>query len=80
MDHISNLIQTSLNRTHASVLKSGGNQQSAHGYVLDLERYYREDSASDISNDIESTTGNSPRKFQDYIRETAAKGVLDADN
>ncbi|MDJ0907266.1 MAG: SDR family oxidoreductase [Woeseiaceae bacterium] len=47
--------------------------------MLDLERYFREDNASSISDDIEVVTGNSPRRFKDYVREIAGTGVLDAD-
>ncbi len=47
--------------------------------MLDLERYFREDNASSISDDIKVVTGNSPRRFKDYVREIAGTGVLDAD-
>ena len=47
--------------------------------MLDLERYFREDNASSISDDIKIVTGNSPRRFQDYAREIVGTGVLDAD-
>ena len=46
--------------------------------MLDLERYYRDDSASDISEDIKLVTGRDPRRFQDYAAEVAASGLLDA--
>ena len=46
--------------------------------MLDLERYFREDSASDISEDIKLVTGRNARRFQDYAAEVAATGVLDA--
>ena len=47
--------------------------------MLDLERYFREDNASSISDDIKVVTGNSPRSFKDYVHEIAGTGVLDAD-
>ena len=47
--------------------------------MLDLERYFREGNASSISDDIKIVTGNSPRRFQNYAREIAGTGVLDAD-
>ena len=46
--------------------------------MLDLERYYREDQASRITNDIKQVTGREPRRFADYVQETAATGVWDA--
>ena len=47
--------------------------------MLDLERYFREDCASSISEAIKLVTGNHPRSFRDYVREIAGTGVLDAD-
>jgi uncharacterized protein YbjT (DUF2867 family) len=37
--------------------------------MLDLERYYREDQASRITNDIQQVTGQEPRRFAQYIRD-----------
>jgi uncharacterized protein YbjT (DUF2867 family) len=37
--------------------------------MLDLERYYREDQASRITNDILRVTGQEPRRFVQYIRD-----------
>jgi hypothetical protein len=37
--------------------------------MLDLERYYREDRASRITNDIQQVTGQEPRRFAQYIRD-----------
>lgn len=48
--------------------------------MLDLERYYREDSASGISGDVEVATGQKARRFQVYAAEVAATGILDAVN
>ncbi len=47
--------------------------------MLDLERYYREDQASRTTNDIKQVTGREPRRFADYVQETAATGVWDAE-
>jgi uncharacterized protein YbjT (DUF2867 family) len=43
--------------------------------MLDLERYYREDNASVVTDDIQRVTGRAPRRFADYAREMAATGV-----
>jgi uncharacterized protein YbjT (DUF2867 family) len=45
--------------------------------MLDLERYFGEGLASRITNDIKQVTGQEPRRFADYVRETAATGVWD---
>ncbi len=37
--------------------------------MLDLERYFREDQASHITNDIEQVTGRDPRRFAQYARD-----------
>lgn len=47
--------------------------------MLDLERYFREDNASSISDDIKLVTGNDPHRFKDYVQEISGTGVLDAD-
>ena len=47
--------------------------------MLDLERYFREDRASSITDDVTRVTGRGPRRFADYVRNTAATGVWDAD-
>ena len=46
--------------------------------MLDLERYFRENRAGRVTNDIAQVTGRDPRRFADYVRETAATGVWDA--
>jgi uncharacterized protein YbjT (DUF2867 family) len=43
--------------------------------MLDLERYYREGWASQITPDIKHVTGRDARRFADYARETAATDV-----
>ena len=40
--------------------------------MLDLERYYREDQASRITNDIKQVTGRDPRRFVQYARDCAS--------
>ena len=40
--------------------------------MLDLERYYREDQASHITNDIKQVTGRDPRRFTQYARDCAS--------
>ena len=47
--------------------------------MLDLERYFREDRASTITDDVTRVTGRAPRRFSDYVRDTAATGVWNAD-
>lgn len=39
--------------------------------MLDLERYYREDKASRITNDIKQVTGQAPIRFAQYTRDYA---------
>ena len=40
--------------------------------MLDLERYFREDQASRITNDIKQVTGRDPRRFAQYTRDCAS--------
>ncbi len=40
--------------------------------MLDLERYYREDQASLITNDIKQVIGRDPRRFAQYARDCAS--------
>ena len=40
--------------------------------MLDLERYFREDQASRITNDIKQVTGRDPRRFAKYLRDCAS--------
>ena len=47
--------------------------------MLDLERYFREGQASRTSDDVKQVTGREPRRLAEYVRETAATGVWDAD-
>lgn len=59
----------------ASDLKIGllalGMPEQIADRMLDLERFYREDQASRITNDIEQVTGRDPRSFAQYARDCA---------
>lgn len=46
--------------------------------MLDLERIFREDRASRITNDIKQVTGRDPRRLAQYLRDAAATGVWGA--
>jgi hypothetical protein len=47
--------------------------------MLDLERYFRENRAGLITDDVRRVTGREPGRFAEYVRETAATGVRDVD-
>jgi len=47
--------------------------------MLDLERYFREDGASGVTDDVRRVTGRAPRRFSTYVRDTAATGVWTSD-
>ena len=47
--------------------------------MLDLERYFREDGASTITDDVRRVTGRAPRRFADYVRDTTPTGVWNTD-
>lgn len=47
--------------------------------LLDLERYFREDRASGITDDVRRVTGKEARSSADYVREMAPAGVWDPD-
>ena len=47
--------------------------------MLDLERYFLEDRASTVTDDVKRVTGRVPRRFADYVRDTVATGVWNAD-
>lgn len=40
--------------------------------MLDLERYFREDLASRVTNDVKQVTGRDPRPFAQYVRDCAS--------
>jgi len=58
---------------------SGGMPEELADRMLDLERYFRDGRASNISDDIKLVTGNNPRCFRNFLRETAATGVFDVE-
>lgn len=51
---------------------AGGMLEEIADRMLDLERYYREDHASRITNDIKQVTGRDPRRFAQYARDCAS--------
>ncbi|MGH7233019.1 MAG: SDR family oxidoreductase [Nitrospiraceae bacterium] len=59
-----------------SDLKSGmlaaGIPEEDADWLLDLERYYRKEQASRITNDIKQVTGHDPRRFAQYARDCAS--------
>lgn len=59
-----------------SDLKSGmlaaGTPEGMADWLLDLDRYYREEQASRITNDIKQVTGRDPRRFAQYARDCAS--------
>ena len=64
-------------------LKSGmlaeGLPEALADRMLDLEHYFREDRASVVTDDVREVTGREPRRFADYVRETAATGIWNAE-
>ena len=60
-------------------LKSGmlaeGMPKEIADRMLDLERYFRANGASRITDDVKQVTGRNPIRFAEYARETAATGV-----
>jgi uncharacterized protein YbjT (DUF2867 family) len=58
---------------------ASGMPESIADRMLDLERYFREDRASAITDDVKRVTGREPKRFADYVRHTAATGVWNAD-
>jgi len=63
----------------AADLKAGmlaeGMPEAIADRMLDLERYFREDRASSVTDDVLRVTGRAPRRFAEYARETAETGV-----
>jgi uncharacterized protein YbjT (DUF2867 family) len=53
-------------------LLAAGLPEAIADRMLDLERYYRDDQASRITNDIKRVTGQEPRRFAQYIRDYAS--------
>jgi hypothetical protein len=56
-----------------------GMPESIADRMLDLERYFREDRAGTITDDVRRVIGREPRRFADYVRDTAPTGVWNAD-
>ena len=56
-----------------------GMPESIADRMLDLERYFREDRASTITDDVKRVLGREPGRFADYVRDTATTGVWNAD-
>jgi len=50
---------------------AGGLPEAIADRMLDLERYYRENQASRITDDIQRVTGQKPRRFAPYARDCA---------
>ncbi len=81
-DELANELSKVLGRpiSHISLspsdLKSGmlaeGMPEAIADRMLDLERYYRENQASRITNDIKQVTGRDPRRFAQYTRNCAS--------
>jgi uncharacterized protein YbjT (DUF2867 family) len=67
----------------AADLKAGmlaeGVPEAIADRMLDLERYFREDHASVITDDVKRVIGREPKPFVDYVRDTATTGVWNAD-
>jgi len=88
-DKLANELSKALGRpiTHINLspsdLKIGmlaeGMPEAIADRMLDLESYFREGRASRITDDIKQVTGQEPRRFADYVRETAATGVWDVE-
>jgi uncharacterized protein YbjT (DUF2867 family) len=62
----------------ASMLTAGVPETIADR-MLDLERYFREGHASVITDDVKRVIGREPKRFADYVRDTVATGVWNAD-
>ena len=84
-DDIADELSNALGRgiRHVSVapedLKSGmlseGMPEAIADRMLDLERYFREDRASSVTDDVRQVTGRAPGRLAEYVGETAATGV-----
>ena len=58
---------------------SGGMPEAIADRMPDLERYFREDRAATITDDVKRVTGRVPRPFADYVRDTTPSGLWNAD-
>ena len=61
-------------------MMAAGMPETIADRLLDLERFFREDGGSFTTEDIKQVTGQEPRRYADYIRETAATGVWDGED
>lgn len=57
---------------------SEGIHEALADRMIDLDRYFREDQASRITNDIKHVTGRDPRRFSQYMQDCAS--LLQNDN
>jgi uncharacterized protein YbjT (DUF2867 family) len=57
---------------------SEGMPEALADRMIDLDRYFREDQASRITNDIKHVTGRDPRRFSQYMQDCAS--LLQNDN
>ncbi len=75
---LSNVLGRSISHINLSPsdLKNGmlveGMPEELADRMLDLERYFREDQASRITDDIRQVTGRDPRRFSQYARDVAS--------
>jgi hypothetical protein len=56
-----------------------GMPESIVDRMLDLERYFRENRAGTITDDVKRVLGREPKRFADYVRDTGVTGVWNAD-
>ena len=87
-DDLASELSKVLGRTinHVSLPPSGlkaamladGMPEALADRLLDLERYFRENQAGRVTDDVRRVTGSAARSYADYVRETAATGVWDA--
>ncbi len=81
-DELAGELSKSLGRTirHVNLspadLKAGmvaqGAPEEIADWLIDIERFYREDGASRITDDIKRVTGRDPRRFREFARDYAS--------
>ena len=84
-DEMANALSKTLGRAirHITLspteLKAGmlaeGMPETIADRMLDLERYFREDRASRITDDVCQVIGREPRRFAEYVQSAAATGA-----
>jgi len=83
-DELSNTLQRPIRHVDLSpselraAMLADGLPEEIADRMLDLERLFREDQASEVTRDVTQLTGREPRRFREFARETAAAGVWDA--